>query len=953
MTVPNRELWLTPSKSLATHSKFYPTKITVSHHQLRHFISSSEKDLIYYVSCKDVFVLDLATQQNSLIATIPFESRCLAADLGWVCVGGEHNGDCAFIKIQKDEHDRPTCFGHDMNIDLLGGEIVNAMSIHTFLNHGKTPDEPVVLISNNDKTVKIYSLAQRQVLTTLRHPAPINFAALSPDSTILAAVGDSDRVYFYRRHLEEDRDIIDGSSGKYAKYCWQLFAKPVVPIGDPVYDDHGFAVTFSPSGSLCAASSQGGSISIFDMRHLLSSCDPSESSIICSFRSSRPALFGCVRSMTFSPAPWDLLVWAEDHGRIGVADVRQSCVRRQILDLDRQTTEEVKLEDGTPVAFRNITHKERLLQQRLIRLRAMSGLSRRDLDNEIRANVLLNETAQRHNRRDLINYGGFDLDARERSVVEALDTTMEHVEVDTTLDPSEQPRSRVYSIDFSSSSPGWMASSISSDATPQSPGAAGRSVAPRSPRPRRRTSIVLSEPTGSRFLDLNSIHRVRLSASPARMDDDEGPPAETTNTSNSTSGPSSIPQNDPWYVIQSALETARVSDQGNRSSTLLARVEAALEAERRLGIQLERQLADERQLSLLLRRQLDIQQRLLADNPDEFDNLRTAARESNARVAASLERIVQAQLTHEEQYIQSRSRELQSELRVGVEYFRRLQTERERILDGASGDDVNSLDPPNSSSARTSTLPTTNLRSSGQSDSVPNVLTDYSESSRQRLAHVENLQRQVRRAESRVAQAAVDTRALETAMRRGSLGNQLENQSESVRSFLGAAEASSTSVGTWTTERAARSYQIVPQLINRPATANTNVRRGPVTTTADPSPQRLSSNSGREAQRTGRVPDADMRMARILFLSGVTGNRSVDANGNWLPPANGSALERVTGTHGRSAAATGAAGLIELGTTGIGFSPDGQFLYAGSEEGIFEFKVNLRDRMTFPSFEVR
>src|ERR1700761_6711182 len=299
MTKTSRELWLTPTEKLAAHHKFYPTKIQVAHHQLRHLISSAEQDLIYYISHRDVYVLDLATHQNSLIATVPFDSRCLAADLGWVCVGGEQNGDCAFIKVEKDKHDRPICFGHDFNHDLLGGEIVNSMSIHTILNNGKTPDEPIVLISNNDKTVKLYSLAQREVLTTLAHAVPVNFATLSPDSNIIAAVGDSDRVYFYKRRLYQDPDIIDGSCGRYAKYEWDGFAEPQVPTGDPVYDDYSFAVTFSPSGHLCAASSQGGSISVFDMQHLLSSETPGDASILCSFRSSRDSLFGCVRSMIF------------------------------------------------------------------------------------------------------------------------------------------------------------------------------------------------------------------------------------------------------------------------------------------------------------------------------------------------------------------------------------------------------------------------------------------------------------------------------------------------------------------------------------------------------------------------------------------------------------------------------------------------------------------------------
>ncbi|EXJ57820.1 uncharacterized protein A1O5_12378 [Cladophialophora psammophila CBS 110553] len=933
MTVPNSELWLNPAKSLATHSKFYPAKITVAHHQLRHFISSSEKDLIYYVSCKDVFVLDLATQQNSLVATIPFESRCLAADLGWVCVGGEQNGDCAFIKVEKDEHDRPTCFGHEMNVDLLGGEIVNSMSIHTVLNEGKTSDEPVVLISNNDKTVKIYSLAQRQVLTTLLHPVPMNFASMSPDSKILAAVGDSDHVYFYRRHLDEDHDIIDGSSGTYAKYHWQMFANPVVPTGDPVYDDHSFAVTFSPSGYLCAASSQGGSISIFDMQHLLSSNEPGESSIICTFRSSRQALYGCVRSMSFSPAPWDLLVWAEDHGRIGIADVRRSCVRRQILDLDRQKTEEVKLEDGTPVAFRNIGHKERLMQQRLARLRAMRGLSSRELDNELSTDDLLSDSGQRHNRRDLVNYEGLDLDARERSIVEALDSTMN----------VEHPPTRPYSINYTSSSPGWIAGRISSEDTSQPPGT-DRSISSRSHQPRRRSSVVFSQPTTNRSQspDIMVVDpRMLVSASPGRIGDDEDIPTMSANTlppasgSNPQPGTSNIPPHDPWHVIQTAVESARASavrasDYRNRNRALLARVENALEEERELGRHLERQLADERQLSLSLHRELDTQQRLLAATSNRLDNIRAAARESNRDIEATLERVLQRQLTHEQQFLQQRSHQLQVELRFGTEYSRRLETERDRILLGGSGSDqtpnTSTFDPSGSSSAQTTTLPTINLRSSNQSDNASNVLTEYSEISVDRLAHIEQLEQQIRRAESRVAQAAIDTEALANAMQ--SRLDVAEARLASLRSRT-TANANEVTTANHTTNVRTSPRELEPA--SRPPIATTSMRRGPMTMTPGPRAQRGGvSDAGRidivRSGVAGRIPDADMRLARIMFLSGMSGNRSLDANGNWMPPAAGSGLQRVLGAGGRSTGAAVVASEIELGTTGIGFSPDGQFL---------------------------
>ncbi|MCJ1436682.1 hypothetical protein MMC27_006063 [Xylographa pallens] len=43
----------------------------------------------------------------------------------------------------------------------------------------------------------------------------------------------------------------------------------------------------------------------------------------------------------------------------------------------------------------------------------------------------------------------------------------------------------------------------------------------------------------------------------------------------------------------------------------------------------------------------------------------------------------------------------------------------------------------------------------------------------------------------------------------------------------------------------------------------------------------------------------------------------------------------------------------EVGTMGIGWSVDGRFLYVGTEEGIFEFSVNLNNRKTFPALAFR
>ena len=98
------------------------------------------------------------------------------AGLGWICVGGEQNGDSAFIQLNKTESDtwfrvnpaspsdsprrttRKTLpgFGQDdadsksypeLVLNELGGTIVNSITLHQLSNKGiPNGDEPVALL---------------------------------------------------------------------------------------------------------------------------------------------------------------------------------------------------------------------------------------------------------------------------------------------------------------------------------------------------------------------------------------------------------------------------------------------------------------------------------------------------------------------------------------------------------------------------------------------------------------------------------------------------------------------------------------------------------------------------------------------------------------------------------------------------------------------------------------
>lgn len=138
------------------------------HPQLRHFISAVDQDWIYFGSSYDIYALHLPSRRKSLLVTLPFQPRCLVAGLGWICAGGEQNGDSAFIRLNKDDEDTPfqvtkrtagkmlpDLEQNDGNLRSypelvlheLGGQIVNSITLHELSNTGSSDwNEPVALV---------------------------------------------------------------------------------------------------------------------------------------------------------------------------------------------------------------------------------------------------------------------------------------------------------------------------------------------------------------------------------------------------------------------------------------------------------------------------------------------------------------------------------------------------------------------------------------------------------------------------------------------------------------------------------------------------------------------------------------------------------------------------------------------------------------------------------------
>jgi hypothetical protein len=196
----------------------------------------------------------------------------------------------------------------------------------------------VAVLTNNDKTVRVYSLTHNLEIAVLDLPFPMNHATISPDGQLMVAVGDKNTAFFFERASQptSPEKGFDMKATTPTSEWIPLVESPLfVPDGSLI--EGYFATAWSPSGRLCAVGSECGYITVFDI-DMLKTCEyEGEEAIVQVVSSTRPDGNigpGAVRTMQFSPAPWDLLIWSEDQARVCVADLRSGLKVRQVLTLD-------------------------------------------------------------------------------------------------------------------------------------------------------------------------------------------------------------------------------------------------------------------------------------------------------------------------------------------------------------------------------------------------------------------------------------------------------------------------------------------------------------------------------------------------------------------------------------------------------------------------------------------
>jgi hypothetical protein len=248
---------------------------------------------------------------------------------------------------------RPPLLGaaNRVRLEKIGDNIVNSISIHKFAGEGETEDEVVAVLTNNDKTVRVYSLTWNLEIAVLDLPFPMNHATISPDGQLLVAVGDSNHCFFFGRTKTQKSAVSKTPTERVQSASPEWFLLEEVRLYNPPNSqvEGYFTTAWSPSGRMCAVGSECGYITVFDVE-LLRVCEYGEDAIIQLLSSTRPDVNlgpGAVRTMQFSPAPWDLLIWSEDQARVCVADIRSGLKVKQVLTLDpkEEGLEKVQIAD--------------------------------------------------------------------------------------------------------------------------------------------------------------------------------------------------------------------------------------------------------------------------------------------------------------------------------------------------------------------------------------------------------------------------------------------------------------------------------------------------------------------------------------------------------------------------------------------------------------------------------
>ncbi|KAG6868181.1 hypothetical protein C0993_006476 [Termitomyces sp. T159_Od127] len=260
-----------PSLLSTAPTAIVPTSVDIPHVQLRDLIiCPRERGKVNYVQRDSIVEHNLNMPQSAprLLVKLPFQPNTLSSlpiegtDDSLLAAGGQQ------AEIHLSYH-RPNASVWNKEISIFGAEMNNSVLLTSMslTKSNESSVEPRLCISNNDRTVKLYSVPLRSFPKTIIDEVgcmhlgvPINHSSISPDGRTIISVGDSAKVYLHR--------MTGGAHITFSPISTLKLPSPtnIHLLDTTVSLTASFSTAFSSDGLKFAVASQEGLLAVWDVR---------------------------------------------------------------------------------------------------------------------------------------------------------------------------------------------------------------------------------------------------------------------------------------------------------------------------------------------------------------------------------------------------------------------------------------------------------------------------------------------------------------------------------------------------------------------------------------------------------------------------------------------------------------------------------------------------------------
>ncbi|CDS11593.1 hypothetical protein LRAMOSA03856 [Lichtheimia ramosa] len=262
---------------VSSEYKTYPVDTTIQHWQLRNLIHCPKAHNVLHPQPNALNMFNTKTGEDTPILTdLPFTPTTMDTAFGYIAIAGPRG--MGMVKDLSGSWSAHFTAGPGMN---------NSITLSKHHNGVR------VTVCNNDQSVCIMSVPNMERIATLRMPAAINHASVSPDGRMMLMVGDNGMVYLYEITASDDYKQMA---------VYQASEEPAL------------SCAWNQSSEKFAVTSQDGIMSIWQVGNP----EPLHKIASTETRKTRKA----PRAIQFSKGPLDLLAYSEHVSTVNIIDTR-------------------------------------------------------------------------------------------------------------------------------------------------------------------------------------------------------------------------------------------------------------------------------------------------------------------------------------------------------------------------------------------------------------------------------------------------------------------------------------------------------------------------------------------------------------------------------------------------------------------------------------------------------